>query len=54
MSKQTTTKQTAYFVQAQLGDQFEDLIIKAKTPAEAIAKARKATRLQHRFTAFVI
>jgi hypothetical protein len=46
-----------YTVQAQLGTRFEDVRVTARTPAEAIAKARaalKGTALDHRFTNYVL
>lgn len=45
-----------YMIQAQLGSMFEDIYVTARSPREAIAKARKAvkgTALDHRFTNFV-
>lgn len=45
---------TTYLVQAILGDAFEDLYIEARNPAEAIAKATKATSLKSRWTRFVL
>lgn len=48
-----------YFVQVILGHLFEDLYIKARTPQDAVAKARKVVAkdhpaLAHRFTNYVL
>lgn len=43
-----------FSVQAILGDRFEDLLVKARTEAEAIRKAEKITTLKSRWTRFVI
>lgn len=41
-----------YFVQVILGDDFEDLYIKATSRADAIAKAKQVTTIKHRFATF--
>lgn len=51
MAKRFTQIKT-YFVQAILGDEFEDLYVEASSYAEAVSKARKLTRLQSRWTSF--
>lgn len=43
-----------FMVQVRLGGQFEDLYVEAKTPAQAIAKARRLTTIKHRFAGFVV
>lgn len=46
-----------YTVQAQYGQMFEDVTVKARTPAEAIAKVKKllaGTVFARRFANFVI
>lgn len=46
-----------YMVQAQYGDQFEDVSVKARSPQEAIAKAKKmlaGTIFSRRFANFVV
>jgi hypothetical protein len=43
-----------YLVQAILGDRFEDLLVKARSPEAAVEKAKKATTLKSRFTRFVL
>ena len=45
---------TTYSVQAILGDRFEDILVKARTEAEAVEKATKLTSLKSRWTRFVI
>lgn len=45
---------TAYSVQAILGDRFEDILVKAKSEAAAIEKAKKATTLKSIWTRFVL
>lgn len=42
-----------FFIQARLGDKFEDMYIRARTPERALEKAKKQTTLKHRFTNFV-
>jgi len=43
---------TTYFIQAILGDRFEDLYVTAATPAAALVIAKQQTTLKHRFTRF--
>ena len=43
-----------YLVQAILGNQFEDLYVKAASEQEAIEKARKITSFKSTFVNFVI
>lgn len=45
---------TAYLVQAQLGDRFEDVYVTAKDEASAIRKARKLSILKGHFVNFVV
>lgn len=45
---------TNYFVQVTLGHNFEDLIVKARNPQEALRKARKLTTIKHRFANFIL
>lgn len=41
-------------VQARLGDQFEDIHVKARNATHAVELAKKRTSLKHRFTRFVV
>lgn len=41
-----------YMVQARLANKFEDLYVKAHSPAKALAMAKKKTTLKHKFTSF--
>lgn len=43
-----------WFVQAILGDRFEDLYLKAASAEEALALAEQATALKSRWTRFVL
>ena len=45
---------TTYIVQAIYGNQFEDLYVEARSPEQAVAKARKLTSLRSRWTRFVL
>lgn len=45
---------TTYLVQAIYGDRFEDLHVRARSEAEALVKARKATTLKSQWTRFVL
>jgi hypothetical protein len=45
---------TTYLVQAIYGDRFEDLYVSARSEAEALVKASKATTLKSRWTRFII
>ena len=47
-------KMETYMVQAILGNQFEDLYVKATSEQEAIEKAKKMTTIQSTFVNFVI
>jgi hypothetical protein len=44
----------SYFIQCRLGDEFEDLHIRARSSAAALRRARRITRLRSQWNRFII